>query len=137
MALLQVSINSILQNAVNLRLCVDGYLFFRTYTQSLMHCYEVIPEGAVCKLYFDLEFHKPSNKGADGKTMVSSLIQVGYFSLTMYVPAFCSNLFLSNSLLHIQITMIQKLISLIIIETKMWHKKINPSQPVYISLMFF
>lgn len=41
-----------------------------------MHCYEVIPEGAVCKLYFDLEFHKPSNKGADGKEMVSSLIQV-------------------------------------------------------------
>uniref|UniRef100_A0A7N8Y6C3 DNA-directed primase/polymerase protein n=1 Tax=Mastacembelus armatus TaxID=205130 RepID=A0A7N8Y6C3_9TELE len=49
--------------------------YYRTYTQSLMHCYEVIPEGAVCKLYFDLEFHKPSNKSADGKTMVSSLIQ--------------------------------------------------------------
>ncbi|XP_060938646.1 DNA-directed primase/polymerase protein [Limanda limanda] len=49
--------------------------YYRTYPQSLMHCYEVIPEGAVCKLYFDLEFHKPSNKGADGKTMVSSLIQ--------------------------------------------------------------
>ncbi|XP_070710407.1 DNA-directed primase/polymerase protein [Pempheris klunzingeri] len=49
--------------------------YYRTYRQSLMHCYEVIPEGAVCKLYFDLEFHKPSNKGADGKTMVSSLIQ--------------------------------------------------------------
>ncbi|TKS68266.1 DNA-directed primase/polymerase protein [Collichthys lucidus] len=49
--------------------------YYRTYTQSLMHCYEVIPEGAVCKLYFDLEFHKPSNRGADGKTMVSSLIQ--------------------------------------------------------------
>ncbi|XP_041641649.1 DNA-directed primase/polymerase protein [Cheilinus undulatus] len=49
--------------------------YYRTYTQSLMHCYEVIPEGAVCKLYFDLEFHKPSNKGADGKAMVSSLIQ--------------------------------------------------------------
>ncbi|KAM7394327.1 hypothetical protein PAMP_021139 [Pampus punctatissimus] len=40
-----------------------------------MHCYEVIPEGAVCKLYFDLEFHKPSNKEADGKNMVSLLIQ--------------------------------------------------------------
>lgn len=51
--------------------------FLRTFTQSLMHCYEVIPEGAVCKLYFDLEFHKPSNKQADGKSMVSSLIQVG------------------------------------------------------------
>ncbi|KAA8594754.1 hypothetical protein FQN60_011889 [Etheostoma spectabile] len=49
--------------------------YYRTYTQSLMHCYEVIPEGAVCKLYFDLEFHAPSNKGTDGKAMVSLLIQ--------------------------------------------------------------
>lgn len=49
--------------------------YYGTYPQSLMHCYEVIPEGAVCKLYFDLEFHKPSNKGADGKAMVTSLIQ--------------------------------------------------------------
>ncbi|KAL6110743.1 primpol [Pungitius sinensis] len=49
--------------------------YYRTYTQSLMHCYEVIPDGAVCKLYFDLEFCKPSNKGADGEAMVSSLIQ--------------------------------------------------------------
>lgn len=49
--------------------------YYRTYPQSLMHCYEVIPEGAVCKLYFDLEFHKPSNTGADGKRMVSLLIQ--------------------------------------------------------------
>uniref|UniRef100_A0A3P8TD32 DNA-directed primase/polymerase protein n=1 Tax=Amphiprion percula TaxID=161767 RepID=A0A3P8TD32_AMPPE len=49
--------------------------YYRTYTQSLMHCYEVIPEGAVCKLYFDLEFHKPSNKGSDGKNMVSWFIQ--------------------------------------------------------------
>ncbi|MEQ2201213.1 hypothetical protein XENOCAPTIV_009133 [Xenoophorus captivus] len=47
------------------------------YPQSLMHCYEVIPEEAVCKLYFDLEFHKPSNKGSDGKSMVARLIQVG------------------------------------------------------------
>ncbi|KAM3622587.1 uncharacterized protein V6R79_000696 [Siganus canaliculatus] len=49
--------------------------YYRTYPQSLMHCYEVIPEGTVCKLYFDLEFHKPSNKGADGQSMVSALIQ--------------------------------------------------------------
>lgn len=44
-----------------------------------MHCYEVILEGTVCKLYFDLEFHKPSNKDADGQTMVSRLIQVKCF----------------------------------------------------------
>lgn len=51
--------------------------FCRVYPQSLMHCYEVIPEGAVCKLYFDLEFHKPSNGGSDGNSMVSLLIKVG------------------------------------------------------------
>ncbi|CAN9510349.1 unnamed protein product [Ophioblennius macclurei] len=49
--------------------------YYRTFSQSLMHCYEVIPEGAVCKLYFDLEFYKPSNKGCDGRAMVSKLIQ--------------------------------------------------------------
>lgn len=49
--------------------------YYRTYPQSLMHCYEVIPEGAVCKLYFDLEFHKPSNVDADGRSKVSLLIQ--------------------------------------------------------------
>ncbi|XP_035275160.1 DNA-directed primase/polymerase protein [Anguilla anguilla] len=49
--------------------------YYKTYRHSLMHCYEVIPEGAVCKLYFDLEFHKPSNRGRDGRQMVLSLIQ--------------------------------------------------------------
>lgn len=49
--------------------------YYRTYPQSLMHCYEVIPEGAVCKLYVDLEFYRPSNIGVDGQSMVSSLIQ--------------------------------------------------------------
>lgn len=57
----------------------DGMDLCRTFTHSLMHCYEVIPEGTVCKLYFDLEFHKPSNKEANGKTMVSRLIQVKRF----------------------------------------------------------
>lgn len=63
-----------------------------------MHCYEVIPEGSVCKLYFDLEFHKPSNRGADGKAMVKSLIQVQVFpnSLLMkistaYIWTACSS----------------------------------------------
>lgn len=57
----------------------DGIDLCRTFTHSLMHCYEVILEGTVCKLYFDLEFHKPSNKDADGQTMVSRLIQVKCF----------------------------------------------------------
>ncbi|XP_062379393.1 DNA-directed primase/polymerase protein [Sardina pilchardus] len=49
--------------------------YYRTYRQSLMHCYEVIPEGAVCKLYFDLEFQRAWNPGLNGETMVARLIQ--------------------------------------------------------------
>ncbi|XP_062864648.1 DNA-directed primase/polymerase protein isoform X2 [Trichomycterus rosablanca] len=49
--------------------------YYSSHRQSLMHCYEVIPEGAVCKLYFDLEFHTASNANLDGKKMVASLIQ--------------------------------------------------------------
>ncbi|XP_067259131.1 DNA-directed primase/polymerase protein isoform X2 [Chanodichthys erythropterus] len=49
--------------------------YYSTHRQSLMHCYEVILEGAVCKLYFDLEFHKASNTHLDGKMMVAKLIQ--------------------------------------------------------------
>ncbi|KAG8453690.1 hypothetical protein GDO86_000356 [Hymenochirus boettgeri] len=45
---------------------------------SLAHCYEVIPADTVCKLYFDLEFYKPANPGADGRKMVSLVIE--YFS---------------------------------------------------------
>ncbi|XP_038661601.1 DNA-directed primase/polymerase protein isoform X3 [Scyliorhinus canicula] len=40
-----------------------------------MHCYEVIPEGSVCHLYFDLEFMKETNPECDGKRMVVELIQ--------------------------------------------------------------
>ncbi|XP_037753542.1 DNA-directed primase/polymerase protein isoform X2 [Chelonia mydas] len=67
----------------------DGqrYYLVTTYTElwfyynkeqktSLMHCYEVIPEKAVCKLYFDLEFYKPVNPGADGKQMIAKLIEL-------------------------------------------------------------
>ncbi|XP_012674306.2 DNA-directed primase/polymerase protein [Clupea harengus] len=49
--------------------------YYRTYRQSLMHCYEVIPEGAVCKLYFDLEFQRAWNPSLDGGRMVAQLIQ--------------------------------------------------------------
>ncbi|XP_075786407.1 DNA-directed primase/polymerase protein isoform X1 [Pelodiscus sinensis] len=67
----------------------DGqrYYLVTTYTElwfyynkerktSLMHCYEVIPEKAVCKLYFDLEFYKLVNPGADGKRMIAKLIEL-------------------------------------------------------------
>ncbi|XP_060772644.1 DNA-directed primase/polymerase protein isoform X2 [Neoarius graeffei] len=49
--------------------------YYSSHRQSLMHCYEVIPEGAVCKLYFDLEFDVASNTHLDGTKMVASLIQ--------------------------------------------------------------
>lgn len=97
-------------------------IYFRTYTHSLMHCYEVIPEGAVCKLYFDLEFYKPSNNGADGETMVSSLIQVKTFlHLNLqYISLYSVQIYLvlSSSLLPLQTTMIHMLFSSTIIKPK-------------------
>ncbi|NWQ93541.1 PRIPO protein, partial [Burhinus bistriatus] len=50
------------------------FYYTKGYKTSLMHCYEVIPERDACKLYFDLEFYKPANPGADGKSMVAKLI---------------------------------------------------------------
>ncbi|PIK44529.1 putative DNA-directed primase/polymerase protein [Apostichopus japonicus] len=38
--------------------------------------YEVIPEGAACKLYFDLEYQKKYNPMHDGRQMVESLIEI-------------------------------------------------------------
>ncbi|XP_029773206.1 DNA-directed primase/polymerase protein [Suricata suricatta] len=49
--------------------------FYYKSRRNLLHCYEVIPENAVCKLYFDLEFNKLTNPEADGKKMVSLLIE--------------------------------------------------------------
>ncbi|XP_074010577.1 DNA-directed primase/polymerase protein [Numenius arquata] len=52
------------------------FYYTKGYKTSLMHCYEVIPEKEACKLYFDLEFYKPANPGADGKGMVAKLIEL-------------------------------------------------------------
>lgn len=49
--------------------------FYYKSRKTLLHCYEVIPENAVCKLYFDLEFNKSANPQADGKKMVALLIE--------------------------------------------------------------
>ncbi|XP_063090740.1 DNA-directed primase/polymerase protein isoform X2 [Cavia porcellus] len=49
--------------------------FYYKSRKNLLHCYEVIPENAVCKLYFDLEFNKRANPEADGKKMVALLIE--------------------------------------------------------------
>ncbi|XP_033071692.1 DNA-directed primase/polymerase protein isoform X1 [Trachypithecus francoisi] len=51
------------------------FWFYYKSRKNLLHCYEVIPENAVCKLYFDLEFNKPANPGAAGKNMVALLIK--------------------------------------------------------------
>uniref|UniRef100_UPI00398E79A4 DNA-directed primase/polymerase protein isoform X4 n=1 Tax=Pristiophorus japonicus TaxID=55135 RepID=UPI00398E79A4 len=51
------------------------WFYYQKYRKSLMHCYEVIPEGSVCHLYFDLEFIKQTNPECDGKQMVAKLIQ--------------------------------------------------------------
>ncbi|XP_069055568.1 DNA-directed primase/polymerase protein [Pleurodeles waltl] len=50
------------------------WFYYNKHRKSLMHCYEVIPENSVCKLYFDLEFYKPANPEADGKEMVAQVI---------------------------------------------------------------
>ncbi|XP_036155010.1 DNA-directed primase/polymerase protein isoform X5 [Myotis myotis] len=58
--------------------------------KHLLHCYEVIPENAVCKLYFDLEFNKLANPGADGKKMVALLIEHVCKALQELYRANCS-----------------------------------------------
>ncbi|XP_021365336.1 DNA-directed primase/polymerase protein-like [Mizuhopecten yessoensis] len=53
-------------------------VFWHYYSQlkkSLRHHYEVIPESAVCKLYFDLEFIKEHNPDRDGDCMVDVFIK--------------------------------------------------------------
>lgn len=58
--------------------------------RNLLHCYEVIPENAVCKLYFDLEFNKLANPGADGKKMVALLIEHVCKALQEFYTVNCS-----------------------------------------------
>lgn len=64
--------------------------FYYKARKTLLHCYEVIPENAVCKLYFDLEFNKLANPGADGKKMVALLIQHVCKALEEFYNVHCS-----------------------------------------------
>nr|XP_012328005.1 DNA-directed primase/polymerase protein isoform X3 [Aotus nancymaae] len=64
--------------------------FYYKSRKNLLHCYEVIPENAVCKLYFDLEFNKPANPGADGKKMVALLIEYACQALQELYGVNCS-----------------------------------------------
>ncbi|KAF7482019.1 DNA-directed primase/polymerase protein [Marmota monax] len=65
--------------------------FYYKSRKNLMHCYEVIPENAVCKLYFDLEFNKPANPEADGKKMVALLIEYVCKALQELYNVSCSS----------------------------------------------
>nr|XP_020765843.1 DNA-directed primase/polymerase protein isoform X2 [Odocoileus virginianus texanus] len=65
-------------------------LWFYYKSRNLLHCYEVIPENAVCKLYFDLEFNKLANPGADGKKMVALLIEHVSKALQEFYRVNCS-----------------------------------------------
>ncbi|KAM7227315.1 hypothetical protein CapIbe_021728 [Capra ibex] len=64
--------------------------FYYKSRRNLLHCYEVIPENAVCKLYFDLEFNKLANPGADGKKMVALLIEHVCKALQEFYTVHCS-----------------------------------------------
>ncbi|XP_007177929.2 DNA-directed primase/polymerase protein isoform X2 [Balaenoptera acutorostrata] len=64
--------------------------FYYKSRRTLLHCYEVIPENAVCKLYFDLEFNRLANPGADGKKMVALLIEHVCKALQQFYRVSCS-----------------------------------------------
>ncbi|NWW61363.1 PRIPO protein, partial [Ifrita kowaldi] len=67
------------------------FYYTKGHKTSLMHCYEVIPEKDACKLYFDLEFYKPANPGADGKSMVMKLIELVSQKLKELYDVNCSS----------------------------------------------
>ncbi|XP_053921396.1 DNA-directed primase/polymerase protein isoform X2 [Cuculus canorus] len=67
------------------------FYYTKSYKTSLTHCYEVIPEKDACKLYFDLEFYKPANPGADGKSMVAKLIELVSQKLKELYDVNCSS----------------------------------------------
>ncbi|XP_010214495.1 PREDICTED: DNA-directed primase/polymerase protein [Tinamus guttatus] len=71
--------------------CELWFYYTKDYKTSLMHCYEVIPEKDACKLYFDLEFYKPSNPEADGKNMVAKLIKLVSKKLEEIYDVNCSS----------------------------------------------
>uniref|UniRef100_A0A8C3VYU2 DNA-directed primase/polymerase protein n=1 Tax=Catagonus wagneri TaxID=51154 RepID=A0A8C3VYU2_9CETA len=64
--------------------------FYYKSRRNLLHCYEVIPENAVCKLYFDLEFNKLANPENDGKRMVALLIEHVCKALREFYGVNCS-----------------------------------------------
>ncbi|XP_072164738.1 DNA-directed primase/polymerase protein-like [Diadema setosum] len=51
--------------------------------------YEIIQEGAACKLYFDLEFPRDSNPDLDGSAMVQTLIKFVIYQLRRVYNVHC------------------------------------------------
>ncbi|ELT98007.1 hypothetical protein CAPTEDRAFT_224955 [Capitella teleta] len=49
--------------------------YYQGMNRHQRHHYELIPEGAVCRLYFDLEFQRAENPDKDGHSAVAVLIQ--------------------------------------------------------------
>ncbi|XP_077333425.1 DNA-directed primase/polymerase protein isoform X3 [Lithobates pipiens] len=68
----------------------EFWFYYNKNSQTLAHCYEVIPADTVCKLYFDLEFCKPANPGADGRKMVALLIEFFIRKLQEHYGLTCS-----------------------------------------------
>ncbi len=56
-------------------MCILFY-YHRQLPEWKRHFYEVIPEGAVCKLYFDLEFDKTLNPSSNGVSMVKTFVRL-------------------------------------------------------------
>ena len=60
------------------RFCVAPYDVFTTkylaMDEGLRHFYEVISEGSACKLYFDIEFNKESNRDVFGPVLVDIFV---------------------------------------------------------------
>ncbi|XP_075466586.1 DNA-directed primase/polymerase protein isoform X2 [Ascaphus truei] len=68
----------------------EFWFYYIKHRKSLAHCYEVIPADTVCKLYFDLEFYKLANPGADGRKMVALVIEFFSKKLEEYYGVKCS-----------------------------------------------
>jgi len=67
------------------------YAAYRREAAGPPHCYEVIREGAACKLYFDLEFHRRSNPNRDGDVMVDFMLDQTNILLRELYPGMLAN----------------------------------------------
>ncbi|XP_014789422.2 DNA-directed primase/polymerase protein isoform X1 [Octopus bimaculoides] len=69
-------------------------VFWHYYSQlkeGKQHHYEIIPEGAVCKLYFDVEFYRENNPTLDGHRVCNHFIKYvcAWIQYLFKVPCDC------------------------------------------------